>query len=378
MGYQKNEKIKNKNKIFKYISSQKEFNKQDITDNLSLSFPTVTKYIEEFLSLNIISELGMKNSKYNRPAMSYKFNSNSLYSIGIKLEINKISFILINLKGKIIQKEEINNNFYNNPNFIKYILHHLKLFIQNFKDKNKIIGIGISLPGVVNNISKVFEIGTNFKIFSQDMKIIEQEMELPVYLINEANAGVFGEYILHNYAYKNLSYISIETGIGVGIILDNQIYEGDNFKAGELGHISIIPKGRSCSCGNKGCFEKYCSNLALVEDFKESFPKEYIQSLQDIFFNNLHEDPIGKKILETYVENLARGIQTFMLLFDLNKIIIGGEICNYKNYFNFQELLNSYICTNVFCTNKNIIEFSSQGNDSNLIGAALITFKDFL
>lgn len=378
MGYQKKEKLKNKNKIFKYISTNKIFNKQDISENLNLSFPTVTKYIEEFLEQNIIQDIGIKNSKYNRPSITYQFNPNSLYSIGIKLEVNRVSFIIINLSGDILRKNEIHNNFYNHENFSKYIVQQLKVFLQDFSnDYNKFIGIGISLPGIVDNEAKKFEIGTNFKLFSQDMKFIEEEMELPIFLMNEANAAVLGESLLNNFKYKNLAFISIDTGIGAGIVLNNKLYEGENFKAGEIGHFSIIPNGRECSCGNKGCFERYCSNVSLINDFNENFDMD-INSLNDIFFNNLHLTTTGKDLLQFYIENLARAIQTLLLIFDLNKIIIGGEICYYKDFFNLENNLKDLIFNNVFCKDSNILEFSKYGDSSNLIGVALTTFKTLM
>lgn len=376
MGYQKKEKLKNKNKIFKYILLNKIFNKQDISETLNLSFPTVTKYIEEFLKQNIIEEIGTQNSKHNRPSITYKFNPNSLYSIGIKLEVNRVSFIITNILGETLRKNEIHNNFYNNQNFSKYIVQQLKLFLHGFEDQNKFIGIGISLPGVVDDTSKKFEIGTNFQIFSQDMKFIEDEMKLPIFLMNEANAGIFGEYILNNFTHKNLAFISIDTGIGAGIVINNKIYEGDNFKAGEIGHISIVPDGKECSCGNFGCFERYCSNTALINDFKENFNLE-INSLNDIFFNDLHNTSIGKEILKKYTKHLARAIQTVLLIFDLNKIIIGGEICYYKDYFNLEDNLKNLIFNNLFCKDKNILEFSQHGESSNLIGAGLAPFKNW-
>lgn len=376
MSYQRKEKLKNKNEIFKYISLNKIFNKQDISENLNLSFPTVTKYIEEFLEQNIIEEIGIQNSRYNRPSATYKFNPNSLYSIGIKLEVNRVSFIITNVLGEILRKNEIHNNFYNNQNFSKYIVQQLKLFLQGFEEQNKLIGIGISLPGIVDDTFKKFEIGTNFQIFSQDMKFIEEEMKLPIFLMNEANAGIFGEYILNNFTHKNLAFISIDTGIGAGIVLNNKIYEGDNFKAGEIGHISIVPDGRECSCGNTGCFERYCSNTALINDFNENFDLK-ISSLNDIFFNNLHNTPIGKDILKKYTKHLARAIQTLLLIFDLNKIIIGGEICYYKDYFNLEDNLKNLVFNNLFCKDEDILEFSKYGESSNLIGAGLAPFKNW-
>lgn len=377
MFYQKKEKIKNKQKIFKYISSNREFNKQDIANTLNFSFPTVTKFIDEFLVLGIIEEIGSLEGKSGRKSLTYKFNPNSLFSIGIKLEVNRITFILINLNGQEIRKYDIFNNFFNNSNFVNYIVTELKKFLSNFNHLDKIRGIGISLPGIVNDITKQFEIGTNFQLFSKDMKFIENEMKLPVFLINEANAGVFAEYILSNYSYNNLGYISIDTGVGSGLILNGKLYFGSHSQAGEIGHISIIPNGKPCTCGNSGCLERYCSNTSLIESFESKFKLENLK-LSDIFSLKLHLTKEGKKIIDMYILYLASSIRTLQLIFDLDKIIIGGEICYFKDEFEFEEKLNLNILNNIFFKNSELLEFSKYGDLSNLFGAALLPFKDFL
>ncbi|MEG0137278.1 MAG: ROK family protein [Cetobacterium sp.] len=377
MFYQKKEKLKNKNKIFKFISSHKEFNKQSITEALDFSFPTVTKFIDEFLKLGIINEIGFIEGKSGRKSLTYRFNPNNLLSVGIKVEVDRISLILINLNGQEIKKSEIYNNFFNDVNFVNFIVTELKKFLYNFSDYKKIRGIGISLPGIVNDITKQFEIGTNFQLFSKDMKFIEDEMQLPVYLINEANAGVFAEYILSNYIHDNLAYISIDTGVGAGIIINGKLYQGSHSQAGEIGHISVIPNGKKCSCGNFGCLERYCSNTSLVESFKNEFKLESLK-LYEIFSLKLHETEQGKEILNTYISYLASAIRTFQLIFDLNKIIVGGEICYFTDEFNFKERLKAEVFNNVFCKDDTILEFSKYGDLSNLFGAALLPFKEFL
>ncbi|WP_297405881.1 ROK family protein [uncultured Cetobacterium sp.] len=377
MFYQKKEQKINKNKIFKFISSKKEFTKQDVSDSLEISFPTVGKYISSFLEMGIIENLGYLMGKNNRKSLTYKFNPNGLYSIGINVEVNRLRIILINLKGHKIKQKEISKNFYNDSNFLGFIIDQLKIFLLDCPQKERIKGIGVSLPGIVDNQNKEFKIGTNFHLFSKDMTLLEEVFNLPVYLINEANAGAFCEYIFNNYLYENLAYISIDTGVGTGIILNSKLYYGKSFKAGEIGHVTVVDNGKLCSCGDRGCLEKYCSNTSLIEDFQKAFNLENL-TLNKIFTEKLYLQTTGNKILKNYLNYLARAIKTLQLIFDLDKIIIGGEITHYKDLFNMEETLKNKVFNNIFYRDKNILGFSNNGDSSNLYGAAFLPFKEFL
>lgn len=377
MFYKKKEQKITKHKIFKFISSRKKFTKQDLADNLEISFPTVGKYINDFLDIGIIKNLGFYSNNKKYKTLTYEYDPNGVFSIGIKLEIDKLSFIIINLKGDEIKKTEIYKNFFNNSNFLEYIIEKLKNFLISFPEKEKIKGIGLSLPGIVDDKTKEFKIGTNIQIFSKDMTLLEKEFDLPIFLINESNAGVLCEYILNNYSYNNLAYISIGDGIGSGIITNNKIYYGGSSIAGEIGHITVIDDGKKCSCGNNGCLEQYCSNPAFIKEFEKTFNLDNL-NLYEIFYRNLHLEESGKNIITNYLNYLSRSIKTLQLLFDLEKIIIGGNIVYYKDFFNMEDILKTKVFNNIFSPNKNILEFSKLGNNSSLFGAAFFPLKEFL
>lgn len=377
MFYKKKEQKITKHRIFRFISTQKKFTKQDLADNLEISFPTVGKYINDFLDIGIIKNLGFYSNKKKYKTLTYEYNPNGIFSIGIKIEINKLSFLIINLKGDEIKKTEIYKNFINNSNSLEYIIEKLKNFLISFPEKEKIKGIGVSLPRVIDNENKEFKVETNIQIFSKDINLLETEFNLPIFLINEANAGVFYEYILNDYSYNNLAYISIGDGISSGIITNNKIYYGKSSKAGEIGHITVVDDGKKCSCGNKGCLDQYCSNPAFIKDFENAFNLNNL-NLYEIFYRNLHLDEKGKNIILNYLNYLSRSIKTLQLLFDLDKIIIGGNIVYYKHLFKMEEVLKVKVCNSIFSSNKNILEFSKFKNNSSLFGAAFFPLKEFL
>lgn len=372
--YQKKEKIRNINRVYWFISQNKFFTKKEISDSLGISFPTVTKIINLLAEKKIIIEKGYSDSNTKRKAILYEYNPNSFYSIGIKLEVSSLNFILINLNGDEIKKTVIIKDFFNDENFVFYIIEELKSFLKGFQFKELITGIGISVSGIVDNKDKILKIGTNFHLFEKDMNAIKDSFELPIYLINEANAGAIGEFFLNKtLSSQNIAFISIDSGVGAGIVLDENLYKGHSSKAGEFGHFTVENNGRKCNCGNSGCLEMYCSNRALIKEFQEKFNLSNL-SFVEIFSKGLADTENGKEILERYTDYLAAGIRNILFLLDLDKVIIGGLIANYSKYI--EKNLKKKVFNNIFFKDETILEFSKHGDFSNLIGAAFLPFNN--
>ena len=376
--YQKREKLRNENRTFRFLVEVREFSKLEISQYLNISIPTVTKILERFLTSKLIYETGTNSGKLGRKAVKYQFNPNAYFSIGIKVEMNHISIVLINLDGKILKQTVVKEEFINSENFIFLVINELKKFLWEFDKKEFIKGIGIVLPGVVDPENNMIKLGGNFTLLNQDMKEIEEEFGLPIFLENEANAGAIGEYIVNHSGLqtkKNILFISIDTGIGSGIIVEDQLYRGKGNKSGEIGHIPIIPNGDKCACGSEGCLEQYCSNLALMKEFEKEFQCE-IKEYEDIFQKKFIETEKGKKILERYTWILALGIKTALMMLNSDKIIIGGKISDYKEYF--EPMLKEIIFSNnMFSKDTDILEFSSLSDNANLLGAAFIPLGEF-
>lgn len=376
--YQKREKLRNENRTFRFLVDINEFTKLEISQYLNMSIPTISKILDKFLKNKLILEVGTENGKLGRKAVRYKFNPDAYFSIGIKIEKDYISMILMNLAGNIVKKSVVQEKFINEENFIFLITNELKKFLWEFDRKELLKGIGIVMPGIVDPSSPLIKIGGNFSLFNESMEEIEEEFNLPIYLDNEANAGAVGEYLTGNYEaedIKNMLYLSIDTGIGSGIIIDKLIYRGGKGnKAGEIGHIPIVPKGRECVCGSRGCLEQYCSNTALIKYFEEAFDCK-IAKYEDIFQEKFVNDPKGQEILKEYAENLAAGLKSAMLMLNPDKIIIGGKISDYSEYFE-ENLKEALFNDEIFYRDSNILEFSKLSDTAPLLGAAFSSFRD--
>lgn len=140
-----------------------------------------------------------------------------------------------------------------------------KLCRQLMEGFSNVTSVGIGCPGVVDPINgtviKADNLGFRNVSISQEMSGL---LKLPVYLENDANCAALGEHLYGAATgYKNSITITIGTGIGGGIILDDKIYTGTFFAAGEVGHQTIVVNGEACTCGQLGCWEAYASGTAL-------------------------------------------------------------------------------------------------------------------
>ena len=375
--YQELEKEKNFKQIIILLKKKRYTTKSELSLKLGLSIPTVTKIINKMLEMGIVFEAEFNESNGGRRALAFEFIPDSLLSVGVKLELDSLQIALINLDGKIVKRKIINKNFIGSLELINVLSNEIEIFLFEIGIlAEKVKGIGISIPGVVSDDGLVLKVGTNFKIYDLNFEEIQTKFNCKVIIENEANAAALAEFEnLKTKKNKNILLISIGTGIGAGIIVEGVPYMGAQKKAGEAGHITLYPHGKKCNCGNEGCWEMYCSNTAIIEEFSKNF--EDIHSLKDIFTKKIMETEKGKKLINQFSENLAIGIKDLLLIFDCDKLIISGEICNYSKYI--KSNIENYIFKNdIFYKNESKrLEFSKYKEDANLIGAGLLAFKDF-
>lgn len=295
--------------------------------------------------------------------------------IGIDLGGSHIGIGLVNVKGEIIQKKEIDTtSAYEKTQVIKQCTD----IINEILEENKISiyqvdSIGIGAPGTLteDTIIRAENMGLyNFEIIKEFRKIKGYET-IPIYLENDANAAAIAEFICGNLkGVKNGIFITVGTGIGAGIIINKKLYKGSAGMAGEIGHICIEKDGLLCNCGRKGCFEKYASmkNLRVKITKELELSKEISGKEIEVLLENKNEKV--EKIFNETIEYLALGIASSINLLDPEKIILGGSVVYFRKWMleNLNRLVNekSY--------NKNTIypiELATVGNDAGIIGAAL-------
>jgi predicted NBD/HSP70 family sugar kinase len=239
-----------------------------------------------------------------------------------------------------------------------------------------VIGIGIGVPGMVDEQGTVL-FAPNLKWEMVPLRaMMEESFNLPVTIDNEANAGARGELNFGaGVGVRHLIYISAGIGIGSGIMVDGELYKGAWGYAGETGHMSIEAEGLPCSCGNRGCWELYASEKVYEHPDQQHLPayttKELIEHAQ-----NGHQDVIA--LYDIIGRKLGVGITNIVNSFNPERIIIGGPLSEAKPWI--ESALKQVVEERTLPYHRRSlqVEWAALGSRSTRIGAAYSAISQFL
>ncbi|TCP27821.1 xylose repressor XylR [Scopulibacillus darangshiensis] len=372
----------NKSIVFNFIEHKGPVSRAQISKDTGLNKATVSTMASELINDSFIYEIGEGQSSGGRKPVMLYFNNHAGYSIGIDLGVNYILGVLSDLRGNIIEEETRSLN----DSKLDNVIGHLTAVIESLVKKAPVspygvIGIGIGVPGNVDKDDKIlFAPNLNWK--QVDLKqIIENRFHIPTKIDNEANAGAHGERLYgagKNIA--NLIYVSIGIGIGTGIIINNNLYTGSSGISGELGHVTIEASGRKCPCGNRGCWELYASEKALLTAAEEQhlLEKDHAEGLDCLIKEAQMGNPGVLQQLNRLGEYIGIGLVNIVNTFNPEVVVIGNRIARFKHWIInpithiLEERLSPYHKSNTE------IRFSELGKHSIAIGAASFSISKFL
>ncbi len=244
--------------------------------------------------------------------------------------------------------------------------------------------IGIGAPGMLDRENGVIVRSSNINFRNTEIrKLINEQINVPVYVDNDANCAALGEAVSGSTKEVNNSVmITLGTGVGGGVILNKKIYSGFNGHAGELGHTVIVYDGEPCGCGRKGCWETYASVTALIRQTKKAIeenPESILAKSVDgevngkTAFDAMRAGcPVGKKVVEQYAKYVAVGITDIINILMPEMIAIGGGISKEGDAL-IKPILEE-VTINMYkkMAVPTKIVTATLGNDAGIIGAAAL------
>ncbi len=193
---------------------------------------------------------------------------------------------------------------------------------------------GVGAPGVIQIDRGIVVKSPNFPDWNNLplKEELEKALHIPVFIENDANAAALGEQWLGaGRGINSMILLTLGTGVGGGIILNNQIWQGADGMAGEIGHMTLIPDGRLCRCGNTGCLEMYASARGIVQSYREAVKSPGIAatgelSSQQIYKAAMDGEPIARKVMKDMGRMLGIGIANLINIFNPQMIVLGGGV----------------------------------------------------
>ena len=313
----------------------------DLAKELDLSVPTVTKFISEMCEEGYINDYGKLETSGGRYPSLYGLNPESGYFIGVDIKKFAINIGLINFKGDMVELKM--NIPFKSENTSEALEELCKLILQFIKkvdiDTDKILNININVSGRVNP-----ESGYSFSQFNFEERplaeVLTEKIGFRVTIDNDTRAMTYGEYMKGCVkGEKDIIFVNVSWGLGIGIIIDGKIYTGKSGFSGEFGHTNVFDNEIICHCGKKGCLETEASGSALhrilierIQNGESSIlsnrilSKDNVLTLDEIIASVNKEDLLCIEIVEEIGQKLGKQIAGLINIFNPELVIIGGTL----------------------------------------------------
>jgi len=375
-----------KKRILGHLANMGNCTIADLSKELAISIPKTNELVNELLDDGIITDDGKTEAGVGRKANIYGLEANSAFFVGVEVSSYHINIGLMNFKREMIRTlEHIDYQLDNTEKSLNALCQTIQHFIDTCEvAKEKILGIGVNLSGRINN-----KTGYSFSYFNfhEDplSKIIEHEIGIPTYLENDSRAMAYGEFssgIVNG--ERHVLFVNIDHGIGLGVMINGELYYGKSGFAGEFGHIPVFDNEIICRCGKKGCLETEASGIALranfiarLKDGASSILEKKHEDLNAITLAEIveaakNDDTLAIELIDEIGEKLGRGMATLINLFNPELVILGGILANTGEYLSLpmKNAINKYSLSLV--NNDTRIKTSKLGEKAGLLGACLI------
>ena len=348
-----------KSEIVRYIFKNDNASKTELTKALGLSMPTILQNTKELIEQGFLVEVGEYKSTGGRRAKSLAVNGRMGYSVGLDVTPTHISYVLLDLAGTVLRHGRTKRAFENSNNYYQALFKDIERFIEASRvDRELILGIGVALPGNINAEDKILIKSHALDLEGINLKTVDGFIPYPVFFENDANAAMIAE---RESIGADAIYLFLGSTVGSALKADNIVHRGKNRKAGEVGHVILVPGGRPCYCGKNGCVDSYCSVQALEKE--SGMPLDEFMCLVE------KKDPSVMKIWDAYLDYLAITISNLRMIHD-TELILGGDMGEYlENYM--MELGARIREYNKFDSDSRYLKISRYKKESAAIGVAL-------
>lgn len=328
-------KLQNRLLVLKHIAYSSGIMRSEIAQKTNLSKMTVGNIVSELVSANLIaeSEVGQSSTSTGRKPSFYTLSPTSPCICGMLIKRKLLQIILSDIGGNIFFQRDCRYTTLNSAQDLLDILEGL------FHDcvaatNRRIAAIGIACVGPLDS-SRGYILNPPYFHGIENYPIADKIHEitgLPTYLVNDATAGALSEMMFgKGMGIPNFAYLHIMNGIGMGLVLNRQLYDGNFGQSGEIGHTSINFNGPQCVCGNRGCLDLYASTDAMrgrIRELARFYPASPLAAIpnpdwRQIVTGGNQRDPLALVVLEEFCSYIAYSLTNTINLLNLSSIIVG-------------------------------------------------------
>ncbi len=380
-----------KNMIIKCLYFDKAMSCAELSELFDKSIPSIAKAINELIEEGFVIEQGYAPSSGGRRPLMYAINASAMYILSIAMDQLSTRIQLVNLLNHpVADLVMFELKLLNNEHALSQLIENINRYIsQSGISKDKIAGIGIGMPGFINPLK-----GINYTYLDAGDKTLTQyisdETGLSTYIDNDSSLIALAEQKFGiAKSQKEVMVINLGWGIGLGMIVNGEIFRGRNGFAGEFSHIPLSEDGALCTCGKRGCLEAEASMLVVSKMAIEGIAQGRITSLKQL--DEAHSKQMGDAIMEAAINGDQFAIELFsdagykigkalaILIHIMNPqaIVLSGRGAKVGKILlaPIQQALHKY-CIPRLSRGTDLL-ISELGFDAELIGASVLVMENF-
>lgn len=386
-----NNKSLYKRRILKELYFAPSISCADLYIRVDKSFPLITKLLNELMEEGLIIETGYAISTGGRRPQTYAVKPDVMYIVSVAMDQFVTRIGIMDMQNRFISAiEKFELNLAGDEDCLSILGKKIERIIKTSGlSKKKIIGVGIGMPGFVNA-----QKGINYTFLKAQNKsisqIIAEKTGIPVYIDNDSSLVALAEQRFGAaMVRKNAMVINVGWGIGLGLILNGQLFRGHDGFAGEFSHIPLFNNGKLCSCGKSGCLETETSLLTIIEKAKEGLSSGRLTKMTKAAFDDIEQaienimqaaqegDRFAVELFSEAGYNIGRGVAILIHLLNPETVILSGRgsAAGKVLMAPVQQAINEYCIPRL--SHSTEIEISSIGYMAELIGAAALVMENF-
>jgi len=370
MAYNRTGKDKNlsRNKIYRLIYSSGGISKPEIAFRLGISLPTAIQNVRYLRQEGFIEEKGVLHATGGRNAVTLACVKDARFAVGVDITQRHMSLVLTDLGGEIHDRLRLPIPYSNSAKYVRQLGELVHTLIDRpGVSADKILGVGISVPGILSSDGRVVLDSHALPISGRRCEDFGKYIDFPCVLCNDANAAGIAE-IWERRPVNNVIYLSLSNTVGGSVILDGGVYSGENQRGGEFGHMTLVRDGLPCYCGKKGCLDAYCSATVLSGQTGGDL---------SVFFDQLKKgDKSLSKLWSRYLDDLAVAVDNLRMAFDCT-VIVGGYVGAHIDGY-IDALRERVADRNTFEKDGSYLEVCHYRVEAAAVGAALLHIRPFI
>ena len=327
----------NRFNILNAIRSDGRLSRTDIARHTGLSQSSVTGITAELIEEGLLIETAMGASEGGRRPVLLALDPEGACALGVYLSISQITVVIIDFEAtvKAAYHMPLEKMFYQPEELVDKTVQAIQacMWEGNFA-KDRIAGVGVAVPGLVDSQTGQVRFLPNYQwsdVHLRDM--VQAAINHPTYIDNSANTLTISEqWFGEGRGLDHFALITLEHGIGMGLVINGQLFRGDKGIAGEIGHLTIDPQGPECRCGRRGCLEALAGNYAILREARQaaqqglwSPPDPENVSIEMILAAAQAGEPVLRQIYAEAGRVLGAAVANLVKMLNPGKIFISGH-----------------------------------------------------